>query len=123
MADDSSGWSELPGGGGVQVKDGTPAQVTDRGRWNLDETAILAEAAALTGTRLTWGELDRSQRWRRAGRVRALTGSATWPWCFAAVLPAACEVCGSNAGRCWVHRPGASDPIWICDPCHQDAEE
>jgi hypothetical protein len=123
MADEDENWHELPGGGGVQVKDGTPVQVTDRGRWDLDETEILSQAAALTRTRLTWGDLDRSKRWRRAGRARALTGSATWPWCFAIVLPAACEVCGSNAGRRWAHLPGEPSSIWICDPCRRDAEE
>lgn len=111
----TDGWHDLPGGGAVQVSNGVPAQVSDKGRWDLDELKLFAEAAEFTCTKLTWVR-DRTKRWHHGSLFELLGPSATW--CYAKVALAGCDVCGSEVGGQWVRRPGGDEsPEWCCTNC------
>jgi hypothetical protein len=113
----SDGWYDLPGGGNVEINNGYPIHVGDRGRWTLDESQILLEAATASDMKLTWANLDRSKRWRRLSLIKVLTGSEYSQACIAAVLRAGCDRCGSDVGIRWIRRPSENTPIWCCQKC------
>jgi hypothetical protein len=117
-----NGWHDLPCGGSVEVEDRIPIRVSDKGWWNLDENQILGEAAKLTGTKLTWGDLDRSRRWTKAGLRGIFSGSDKWRWCFAKVLLAPCDMCGDDAGVRWILLPGEELRRWSCEACSRQVE-
>jgi hypothetical protein len=73
-----AGWHDLPRGGKVRVEGGVPVEVTDEGRWDLDEREILTEAGRLVDMPLTWAKLDRAKRWRHAGLTSLVRPSNEW---------------------------------------------
>jgi hypothetical protein len=111
----TDGWNDLPSGGVVQVKDGIPLQVSDKGRWNLEETQILAEAAKLTGSKITWRRLERWRRWQEAGLLSIFSESNRYRWSCAEVVREVCELCGSEVGSKWVRLQGQD--VWSCESC------
>ncbi|MFE6839065.1 hypothetical protein ACFVFI_30030 [Streptomyces sp. NPDC057705] len=117
------GWQELPNGGMVRLEDGVPAEVTDAGRWDLDERRILAEAGRLVDMPLTWAELDRARRWRHTGLASLLKASNEWRWCVAPVLRETCELCGTEVGMAWIALAGGPERVWAGEQCVQEARE
>jgi hypothetical protein len=109
------GWNEMPCGGAVRVKDGVPLEVSDQGRWNLDEAQILAEAAKLTGCKINWYNLDRWRRWRGPGPLSVFSEGNRYRWSVAKVALEPCEECGSAAGETWVQR--GDEAAWLCRAC------
>jgi hypothetical protein len=118
-----NGWLDLPGGGAVELKDGVPVRVSDKGRWGLDENRILSDAAAQTGVKLTWAYLNRSKRWRYGNFFRSFLPGNAWDWCIASVLRAGCDLCASGAGVKWVPLSGEEVPAWVCEPCSRTAAD
>ena len=116
----NDGWYDLPSGGAVQIKNGIPIKVSDKGRWDLEEGQILAEVVEFTESKITWRDLDRSKRWRKAGLFSILTKSDRWRWNLANVIRMACENCGCDVGTCWVQPPDQENTMWICDACARD---
>jgi len=122
--DDSrgNGWHDLPGGGAVEIKDGVPVRITDKGRWNLDENTILAEAAKLTGMHLTW-TWGRASRWRHNSFLTIFHRWSTHHWSLARVFVGACELCGDEVGARWMKVIGEDSPSWIGEDCARDSPE
>ena len=82
----ADGWHDLPGGGAVEIVGGVPVRITDKGRWNLDENTLLAEAAELTGLQLTWTRGGGAHLEKKARiAARGITGLIT-----PCLRPAAC---------------------------------
>lgn len=117
----NDGWYDLPSGGKIHLRSGVPVEVSDAGRWDLDERQILAEAAHFVDMPLLWAELDRSKRWHHTGLVSLFKQSNEWRWCVARVLREACELCGNEVGMEWVTVPGEPQRVWIGENCARDA--
>lgn len=115
------GWHDLPSGGAVELEDGIPVRITDKGAWSLDENKILAEAAELTGCKLTWN-LDRARRWRHNTLLSVFRAGLIWRWCLARVLRDACEECGTEVGVRWMRLAG-QQPRWVGEDCARDAPD
>jgi len=116
------GWYDLPRGGKVRLEGGVPVEVTDSGRWDLDERQILTEAGRLVDMPLTWAESDRAKRWRHAGLTSLLKASNEWRWCVAPVLRETCELCGNEVGVAWIALAGEPERVWAGKHCAQKAQ-
>ena len=111
------GWHDLPSGGRVRVRNGIPTVITDRGHYNLAEDSLLVEAEGVTCTKLTWRSLDRSRRWGTKRLIYIFSGFDKRGWSFAKVLPAACEICGIEAGNRWSRVKDQDQRVWCCPSC------
>jgi hypothetical protein len=118
----SDGWHDLPSGGAVELKDGVPVRITDKGNGSFDENKILAEAAELTECKLTWS-LDRATRWRRNSLLSVFRRGLIWSWCLARVLRDACELCGNEVGVRWMKVVDQQSPGWVGEDCARDSDE
>jgi len=118
----ADGWHDLPGGGAVEIDDGIPVRITDKGRWNLDEDTILAEAAGLTGMQLTW-TWSRGPRWRRNGLLAMFRRGTLEHWRLARVLVGVCELCGDEVGVRWMKVTDGTQPGWVGESCARDSPE
>ena len=118
----AEGWHDLASGGAVEIQRGIPIRITDKGSGDLDEHQIFAEAAAMTGMRLTL-TLARAGRWRR-DRLRSLfRRDKRWRWSYAVVLRAPCEICGVEAGVCWAKERGVEPLSWVDDDCARNSPD
>jgi len=111
------GWNELPCGGAVRVKNDVPVEVSDQGRWNLDEGQILTEAGKVTSSKITWFSLHRWQRWQAPGLLSIFSRGNMYRWSVAKVVPEACEQCGCKAGVKWVQAGLGDEVVWCCEAC------
>jgi len=118
----ADGWHDLPGGGAVEIVGGFPVRITDKGRWNLDENTLLAEAAELTGMQLTWTH-NRGSRWRRNGLLAMFRPGTASHWSLARVFVCACELCGDEVGVRWMKVIGETAPGWVGESCARDSPE
>ncbi|MGG5890091.1 hypothetical protein ACLF3G_23455 [Falsiroseomonas sp. HC035] len=110
----------MPGGGGVRVADRQPVEVSDRGKWRLDELAILQEAGEAAGMRLRWTDPERHKRWRSNTWRKLLAPTDEWLWSVAEVRPDTCDICLENFGSAWTETPDGK--LWVCEECHDGNE-
>ncbi len=113
-------WSALPGGGAVRLVNGLPAEVSDEGKWRLDELAILREAGEAAGMRLRWAEPARHKRWRSNLWRKLLAPTGEWLWSIARVEPDVCDICRENFGSVWSESPEGR--LWVCRECRDENE-
>ncbi|MDC0748672.1 hypothetical protein [Polyangium mundeleinium] len=116
------GWHDLPSGGAVEIQNGFPVRVSDKARWNLEETRILEEAKAFANAKLTWAIRDRSRRWTKAALWTIFKAPDRARWNFAGVLPGACERCGEEAGIRFIERAPGEEHEWIGEACFKEIE-
>ncbi len=113
------GWYELPSGAAVEVVSGAPRWLSDHGRQQLDEGAMLREACERFEVPLHFSSSSRASRWRRRSLWRIL-GLAT-PEAFARLTFGPCDICGNEAGVVRVKGKNGADAA-TCRNCGADVE-
>lgn len=121
----SEGWQPLPFGGYVRVLEepgGRRVEVSDGGMMATPEEVILVQTAAATNLSLSWSNWERSRRWRPSPLLGSIFSAADPPGSRAWLSIDPCRSCGERVGTRW-HATPRDEPIWVCEPCHQEFEE
>jgi hypothetical protein len=124
----AEGWHDLPGGGSVEIKDGFPFQICDKGDDNLNENSILAEAADYTETKLQWRSDGRARRWYQSSLVHLLFDVIKQVpdhqfWSYSKIILDVCHSCGDAIGVQWINRPTEPFRQWVCEACALEEAE
>ena len=112
-------WINLKCGGAVLMNNGVPVTVTDKGRWELDETQILKDAAEATCCKLEWAELSRSKRWKSSSFNWFIFAKRNWS--MAKILRCACEACGNEKGITYIDVK--DQRLWLGNLCKRTPED